>query len=362
MNDEKLSEIIFPTVASWKIVLLIILIIFSFFLTAYEYYSIANSSGLSFLSLKDLMSWVRKNTGTTFSVSGVRFDEGQSILTRGLNKISGVCQYIFPFCFALLCRDKKRRKECFLFGIGCLVLVAKTILSTSRDAILHIILCIIITLFIQDIRKGKKPIRLFRNYFFILLSFLCLALPLFYFSTLLIGRGVGSKFIDYISFYFGAGIPSMQFALDHGLNFFSYIGEATFYGIYTWAYKLYLIPELSPYAGKFITLGSHASNIYTSYFRYFMDFGYFGVVILSSLAGMLYTLFYQWAKQTEWKPLIVWTCYVSTYLFDAEREEYIFSRMLTPGNLLLFLLIAIVLAWLEWPTSKKSYVAKHIES
>lgn len=345
-------KLVFPEVATWKLVALTSVAVLAFVLSVQELYSMAASSGVNTTSFNDLMKWARQNTGTTFSVSGVHLDEGHSLLVRGLNKLSAVCQYLFPVGFALTLRDKDRRKECLAFAIGCLFLMAKALLSAGRDAILHIVLCVVLALFIQDLRSGKKPLRVARDYALAMLVILCVALPVFYFSTFLIGRGTSSKFVEYITFYFGGGIPSLQYALDSSLDFFTHVGEATFYGVYTWLYKLYLIPDLAPYAGDFITLGTHGSNIYTSYFRYFSDFGYVGVGVLSGLAGAIFTALYQVAKRTDWLSVIVWFCYAGTYLFDGQREEYLFSRMLAVSNVLVFAMLAVTIAWLEWPANK----------
>lgn len=90
-----------------------------------------------------------------------------------------------------------------------------------------------------------------------------------------------------------------------------------------------------------VDMGGHGCNIFTGFARYYLDFGLAGVVVLSALSGLLMTLVFDRA-QTYGHPLfVVFAGYLAAYAFDFAREEFIFSRLLSPTQ---FVSVAIMLA------------------
>ena len=82
------------------------------------------------------------------------------------------------------------------------------------------------------------------------------------------------------------------------------------------------------------------------FFRYFADFGIAGIIVLGTAAGGIFEAMYEYARRHTIPAVVVPFLYVGSNLFDLEREEYVFSRMLNTSVLVIVVLAVIVTLWL----------------
>ena len=169
-----------------------------------------------------------------------------------------------------------------------------------------------------------------------------------YVTGTLVGRKAGSGFIEYITFYFGGSVPSLQILLDQGAPA-AEPGMRTFYGISNLAYKFGLVDTLPSYSIAWVDAGGHGSNIFTCFARYYLDYGYLGVGVLSLLSGALMAAVYRAARGSNAAWLVAIAGMLSPYVFDMAREEFVFSRLLSIHMPVTIALIALIVLFATRP-------------
>jgi oligosaccharide repeat unit polymerase len=307
-----------------------------------------------------MASYVRMNTMSSFSTDSIRIGEGFSMVERQLEKVVKVVGYVSVLLAVKALVDKTPRK--LVWPIACLgVSLLFVLLTGGRGSFAFTIVSGLFAYNFLSIHKGQSARDASKTIIKAGVVIALVGLPLFFLSSALIGRKASTGPVDYVSFYLGAGIPSLQHALDEGIASAQYLGMNTFYGVYTLLYKIGILQDIPAYASNFFSLGGHGSNIYTMYYRYFVDFGYAGVVLLSALCGFAYTKLFSWAKRSH--SLIAIACFmpVGCYLFDLEREEFLFSRGFTTNFIIQLVLLALCMLWLTWPKKNKGLGAESPE-
>ncbi|MCH3943558.1 MAG: oligosaccharide repeat unit polymerase [Atopobiaceae bacterium] len=335
-------------VAFWKYLVLYALLIVAIVLRVAETYRIAAEGNQDLSNYVTIAKWVRANYSGTFSTTGVQIGKGFSLFERGFEKIAITSGFVCVFLAVQKIRHREKPDGMIsvLFPVIAVFLSCVFILSTgSRGTVINFVVEALLIWFILDVRDGKSPILLARR-------FLIAGAILFVVSTValfimgpLVGRPAGMGIVDYISFYLGCGVPSLQMALDKGLWAGSPLGYHTFYGIYSLLYKIGITSSLTPYAGDFMRLGGHGSNVYTCFFRYYSDFGLPGVLVLGGLGGFLFTTLYDLAKKSSPIMLVIYA-YIGLYLVDLSREDYLSSRLLSSYGLLSLALLVVLAMWM----------------
>lgn len=338
-------------VPNWKFIVLFAIMLLAVVVRIKETVDLANASGKTFDSFMSMASYVRMNTMSSFSTDSIRIGEGFSMVERQLEKVVKVAGYVSVLLAVKALVDKTPRK--LVWPIACLgVSLLFVLLTGGRGSFAFTIASGLFAYYFLSIRKGKNAWKASKTIIKATVIIALIGLPLFFLSSALIGRKASMGPVGYISFYLGAGIPSLQHALDSGIASAQYPGMNTFYGVYTLLYKIGILKDIPAYAGSFISLAGHNSNIYTMYYRYFADFGYVGVILLSTLCGFLYTKLFLWVKRSHSFVAIACFMPVGCYLFDLEREEFLFSRGFTTNFIIQLVLLALCMVWLMWPKKK----------
>ena len=222
-------------------------------------------------NLTDLVSFYRNNS-SLFSSNSVSF----GFITLQLIKVCNVLSviYIFIIINNLVRKDRLRNNMKYFICVALCVFIS--FLQSGRGAILKFIVSSIIIYGLilgknsTSVNKDNKNSKLIKKIFLALI----IVLPLFYFVAPLFGRNVHSSFFDYISSYFGCPIPSFNyhfnFLNDIRTDFF---GEHIFYNFYYTLDKLNIIDFVGTRSLRFINVGSMWSNVYTGFYRSYIDFG-----------------------------------------------------------------------------------------
>jgi oligosaccharide repeat unit polymerase len=352
----KLAE----SVPNWKFIVLFAIMLLAVVVRIKETVDLANASGKTFDSFMSMASYVRMNTMSSFSTDSIRFGEGFSIVERQLEKVVKVVGYVSVLLAVKALVDKTPRK--LIWPVACLgISLLFVLLAGGRGSFAFTIVSGLFAYYFLSIYRGKKVRRVSKAIIKAAAVIALIGVPLFFLSSALIGRKASMGPVGYVSFYLGAGIPSLQHALDSGITSAQYLGMNTFYGVYTLLYKIGILRDIPAYASNFIYLEGHGSNIYTMYYRYFADFGCMGVVLLSALCGFIYTKLFSWVKRS--RSLIAIACFmpIGCYLFDLEREEFLFSRGFTTNFVIQLVLLALCVLWLTWPKKEKGLGTKSPE-
>lgn len=342
-------------ISSGRWILLIIFVLVAAAINIGEMFSLAHEAGYSGTSFMDTAQWARGNVSSLFT-SGVGDSDGSySAVSSALNKVITFCGYAAVVGIAAKIKMKKRRFSGY-FAVTMLLLLASgfSLLKGGRDTIAHYIVAFLIVLFAFYILDSDDRKKTSLKFLKIGIVAIVIALPLFYLALELVGRTRSVSLFDYISFYFGGGIPSLSYAIDafpaNYDNAFS--GEKTFTQLYALMNKIGLVGPVDAYADTFIKLNGHSSNIYTCFYRYYCDFGYIGVFLFSGLATLVFCGCFNALKSSPSVSLKIVTVYICSYTADVAREEFIFSRLLSAS--LLWAIIASIFIAVILLYSRKS--------
>lgn len=237
--------------------------------------------------------------------------------------------------------DKKKR-VCLL--IAAILIMANALISGERIPILLFATAFLLSSLILFRRFGGKDfiaVKMILKWIFpsfLGMVFFCyIVLPL-------TGRSTEVGFIDYISFYISSGIPALSEFFSTGISFEpEFPCAATFKNLISFiGIHFGDVVQINDGTGNlWIDFGEELStNIFTRYFRYYLDFGWIGFCGLTILCGAFYGFLYRVINTTD----SVWLWGVSlfflSYLGDAERQEG-FCTLMAP-----FLIKFAIFLWI----------------
>lgn len=160
---------------------------------------------------------------------------------------------------------------------------------------------------------------------------LCLA---FYLILPLSGRKLDNNIISYLSFYFGAPVPSLNYYLNEEKEENIVWGQETFQGLQSLFYKLKLSNYIAPVTTEWVNFQNkssqkvYTSNIFTAAKRYYNDFGFMGVILCSMLVGIVFTGIYLLLNH---KPKIFLLILYSMYYYmiiDQVRDDLFYASFI----------------------------------
>lgn len=307
---------------------------------------LAQAAGVYSSNIMEIAQWARGNTSTLLT-SGNDETESYSAVSSGLTKLIVFCGYaaVIGLAAKIKCKIKKRRSY-YAVSILLLLTCAFSLLKGGRDTVAHYVVAFLIVLFAFYVFDSKNRNKTSFDFAKIGLVTIVIALPLFYFALELVGRTRSVPLFDYVSFYLGGGIPSLSYILDNPTlaPIDSIPGERTFTQFYALLDKIGIIGGINEYAGNYVRVGNHSSNIFTCFYRYYVDFGYIGVFILSGLSTLVFCACFQALEKNPSISIKIFALYICSYTVDVIREEFIFSRLLS-ASLLWAIIASLAIGW-----------------
>lgn len=332
----------------WKWAILGVIVALTMVLRAIETYQLAAELGKDTSSYFAAVNAVKNAYDSFKSSEGMKMGVGYSLVVSQLGKTVGVISYVSAVLLAkgIVKKDKRTTIACAILSAEC---CAYVFLTGGRGSILYYSIAFVFAYALFSIKAGKPAAVLSLRIFVIGAACAAVAAVLFWASSALIGRKANSGLIEYMSFYFGGGIPTLEALLQKGSQQNLLPGTYSFYYIMAIPYKFGLIDTNFPsYSISWFNMGGHGSNIFTGFARYFLDFGYAGVVVLSFAAAFLMTLLYFYIKKTNNFPAIIVTSTLVACSFDFAREEYVFSRFLSTSTIVWVCILLLIFAFLNF--------------
>lgn len=242
--------------------------------------------------------------------------------------------YIFINNFFYKDDKKKNFIQSLILIILCLI---ESLLTSGRALLMHYLICILF-LFVFFARKKYKLSNI--KIAIYSLSFISVMIILFYCIAPLMGRGTSGGMIEYISFYFGTTIPSLNRFITDLPKHSMYIGEETFPGIYLILNKMNIIPYTrnSAYGWQIFANGA-GSNVYTAFRAYYFDFSWLGLIICQFIFGFFMNKLYS-LKEKDRIYLIIYSFYFYI-LIEQIRAEQFFNIISSTTVAYLFLFIIL---------------------
>ncbi|WFB39436.1 MULTISPECIES: O-antigen polymerase [Lacticaseibacillus] len=289
VGKEKIEE---WTVATWKLVLILVVLIVGIFYTIYEIKKIGGG-----MSLGDAIYYVRVQT--IFTINGNTLPRSVSIIRN----FSLSCGFFFGY---LLVREFVYFHKFSLSNVFIVLLaIVTTLLMGDRTEMVVVLIAIFCYYYclLRTKSNWSKP----NNKKFIAGIVIVGTIVLLVFPPIanMLGResDAGSNSLDYLSVYIGAEIKNLDIFLRTTTIPVtgSVWGSQTFVNILPWFAKIFnftLPPEglTLPYQ---TVNGVYLGNVYTTYYAYLYDFGIWGVFTLVPIMAGISQLFFERIRVTK---------------------------------------------------------------
>lgn len=290
---------------------------------------------------------VRQSTSSVFSSQGISLEDGFPLYDRVLSKIRSAIGIISAAALPYESIVHRRRLRSLVpIVLTLLTSCAMTLISGSRSGMINTVFIFATSLFLcWQWREGalsaaKRMAAVF--------AVGVVVLPAaFYLSGFLVGRAPSAGAFDYITFYLGCPVPSLEKVMAQGIPATGVVGFNTFHEQYYLLNKLGAVGPMPAYGWFFLDIGEHPSNVFTFAYRFYADFGYLGTLLLGAATGIGFTALYRLACENIHRPAVLF-CYatIGATLFDIMRDEKFFTSVLTANAVLTFAIVAVVTAWL----------------
>lgn len=182
----------------------------------------------------------------------------------------------------------KRKKGCILLVTIVITTLIASMQSGARSgAVGYIVVFFACYELIMLRRYGRRHVSV--KQILVVIGVCIILVAVFQASLTLLGRQGGNlSFLDYLTIYCGAQLPNLDEFLTEGvklqglpwgaMTFVTSYGDiGNWFGISGLDYSLDL-----PFRSR---MGQSMGNVYTAFYSYYYDFGFAGVIILSSIAG-----------------------------------------------------------------------------
>lgn len=317
-------------ITRFHLVLSLLIGIVSFLLHAYFLLRWGLSQGVFSLSEAINISMIRGKFGT-----GRGFD-----LPYIVNSLC-ICSKAFGYIYsAILAKNivYKRKGNNILLALNIIVPIGITVLGGSRGSSLEFIVAFSVAVLFYFFKSNgwKNRIRIKHVSYILIVSIF--VLYVFFAIKTIMGRGEVdfTNIYDEFCIYIGAQEKNLDLYLNNNpvhTNIFACATMQEFYNIFNnyLGFNIYDTIEILPF--NFIN-GKDLGNVYTCFYNYFVDFGYLGVVIFSSVSGGISQYVYRKAKYASDKAidfsLIIYS-YIASTLFFCFFGSRFFSNVFSAG-------------------------------
>lgn len=249
-----------------------------------------------------------------------KYDVTLSSLASNIRIFSIAISYIWIYIISnnWICKCKKYIVPML---ISVILGVANGIILGARGEALQLIVAfVVIYFFLRRKYNGWKTDIKLKQLFLMSLVIFILAISFKSFGNLL-GRESVVKYsvsaIDELAKYFGAEIKNLDIYLEkpfnHGMS--SIPGSQTFGNILSWiGTKLNFDWDISRELPFQKVNGISLGNVYTVFYAYIYDFGYFGMIVLNFIMAVSSQLFYEYSIVEKKNEVISFRIIVCSYI------------------------------------------------
>jgi oligosaccharide repeat unit polymerase len=261
--------------------------------------------------------------------------------------------YIFCFFYNIIVVGEKPKHK--LVGL-CVVLISTAciyLITMARGKLFSIAFQIMAAITIcanyrfnirtSTFRKKTSGNRLWLR---IALIVLVLGIPTFYLGGILSGKNYSQITpLQSVENYFSYGLIRLNHIVINGYEKSKYFGQWSFSGVYSLLNKLgakYPDYNIFPYFKNY-------GNTLTLFGRWYVDFGYLGVLVMSALMSLFFTVLYIKMKHskspyTAFKYSVVYIFFISTLLMACYDDW--FRNTFSINCLFQIVVIVLICKWL----------------
>ena len=348
----QLHSIVYLSLALFIIVTTIILVL--------EIKKVCAAFGFEGGSMPELLAFYRSKT-SLFSNELLSNGIDISFIPKQMKKIVDCLFIVLGFIGVNNYLSNKNNKKAYLIPLILAILCVPSsfLANGGRSMFMHMIISIliIVLLMIRWTRRQKNSVANNKK-IIIAASVAAIVSGLsFYALSPIVGRKTNSDLVTYISFYYGTPVASMNKKIASGDIGDNEIGGKTFYGVYSTLNRYGIIDYKKPSSDDWVTHNSYHSNVYTSFWSYYSDFGIIGVIVCQTVFGFCVSYIYVSMNNSRRpKYLIFVYAYYSYVLIDQVRGEHFYS--LLSSTTLVYLVIFYLIYTLLIKENKKCPLLK----
>ncbi|OUO45675.1 O-antigen polymerase [Megasphaera sp. An286] len=251
-------------------------------------------------------------------------------------------------------------KEVMKWGCFVLLYIPFLVLTGGRQQFMYLIMFAMISFFMVYRKTHRLTSSVSKEF-----AVIGVAIVSFLFCFLGIGLvngkiGADTSFLRVLAHYAGTNISAFDVYLNEMMiPDIPYIGSTTLIPLYGFlhAHGFDDLPVFSMYITLFTVFGPVTTNVYTAFYRYINDFGYFGCALVMFLLGFFYTFFYKKVclhGLKNWMILIYSS--IAYPIFLMGREERFFNEIFTTSKLSFIIGTLILYKFFEFLSKRRSKV------
>ncbi|MBO6116627.1 MAG: oligosaccharide repeat unit polymerase [Ruminococcus sp.] len=294
------------------------------------------------------LKFVMSNTGIVTSFTQMTSSYRMDVLRGTLdNKMPGMLNrfitfnmylaYLFTYVFVHNCITSKRFKKNLKLLIPVAVFFVDSIIDAARGYLVNWVIALVVYYYLVNVRlngwKLRNTIRSTKN---ILIVFAAGAIAFTLLGTI-VGRSDEYGIVYRIAQYAGGGIILFDLYLNQTPVFSKVPGEYTFTAMNKYIYRHFHI-EKYDYI-RFLEFryhkGYNMGNVYTAFRPYHQDYGYIGMVILTILFALFFSVFYRSIVNNHLKSNFSFKLYLYGYMANAmflfSFDDKFFSTYAAPS-------------------------------
>lgn len=321
LTFQRSSEVPFIQVSNVLVVGLIALQVITCIFFVIYLYRIADSYGANDRSLSgviNLYDTMTKFWTNTFNELNVPIP----MIYRIGNPISSAGAYLLIYIAVNNYIAKKTINPLHIISI--ILLCVLIVLNGSRSPLLRVFTMIIVLLYILRCRK-KGERRETPQFFLKVVAVVFLFVILMVIVLSFMGRSEKTGELGkYLFIYTGAPMVNLdQFIHRNTIKIFGgqseMFGAYTFQALYAYVGKLFgvsqfIYPSISTFA--FSNNGIEIGNVYTLFYKFIYDFGFFGVIPLTLIMAIFYLFNYRKCMIGTRRSLLDFRLFIYAYLFN----------------------------------------------
>lgn len=304
-----------------------------------------------FIELKIIYGSVNSSTLLQYRMA-YNFGVGKNFMPYWINLLSNLSTAISVISFYLFISNhfsyNKNNNIKYLLFLSSFLSLPIYILNSSRYDLVEFMIYVF-AIYIYYINRNKL-----NSIKTVIIIFIVSLLGISLFPILGIFLGRSGDLSSSVSYYFGGSIVSLNYVVSHPGFIINpnYFGYETFNTLYKGFSKLNLVNNFITMKYPFLGIyGNKIGNVYSCITAYYDDFGYKGLIIISSIFGYIYGKFYKYISNS---PLngklnfgVIIYCYFAYTLALSPYSESIANTFLTFGFFVKIFLLYTVKIYYE---------------
>lgn len=274
-----------------------------------------------------------------------------SMIASQLQKIVNVVAVLFTY---LLLQNivLRRKKKNFAYAVIVALCIFTSLLSGARSTLLKTFLTGLAIYYFLTLKYIQRSMsRVSEKFVRKMLIAIPIVLVLFWALRLFMGRNTrldSWNFMEYISFYIGGGIASLNDYFANPVRVDKMFGEETFAAIYSFLGKFISDIDVTRHL-EFRRIGTINGNVYTAIRRYHNDFGLIGILLLQMLFSGIYSVAYYKTKKNAFIDTkkqqfsVMLYCFLYFPIVYHPIDDQLYSNVFSTT-----MLLNILMLWVCW--------------